>query len=90
MKNRKPGFSGRACVSSVCRRLLDYSTVTDFAKWPRLPRRRSLGAAILSEAKDLLYSHGFRQVSRLVHVAAAAHRDVIGQQLHGDDFQDGR
>ena len=38
----------------------------------------------------LLDGDGFRQVARLIHVAAAAHGDVIGQQLQRHDFQDRR
>ena len=39
---------------------------------------------------DLLDGDRFRQVARLVHVAAAAHRDVIGQQLQRNDFENRR
>src|SRR5687768_4672002 len=33
----------------------------------------------------LFHRHRFGEVARLVHVAAAAHRDVVGEKLEGDD-----
>ena len=37
----------------------------------------------------LLDGYGFREVSWLVDVAAAADGDVVGEELEGDDFEDG-
>ena len=33
---------------------------------------------------------GLCQITWLVYVAAAPHGDMVGQELQGDDFQDGR
>src|SRR3972149_4689215 len=38
----------------------------------------------------LFHRDGLGQVARLVHVAAAPHRHVVGEQLQGDRGQDGR
>ncbi len=37
----------------------------------------------------LLDRHTLRKISRLVDVAAAADGDVVGEELEGDDFEDG-
>jgi len=37
----------------------------------------------------LLYGDGFGQIPRLVYVAAAADGYVVGEELEGDDFEDG-
>ena len=36
---------------------------------------------------ELFDSDGFGQVARLVDVAAAAHGDVVGEQLQRNDFE---
>jgi hypothetical protein len=38
----------------------------------------------------LFYSDALGQVSGLVDVAAAADGDVVGEELEGDDFEDGK
>lgn len=38
----------------------------------------------------LFHGHAFRQIPRLVYVAAAANSDVTGEELEGDDFEDGQ
>src|SRR5579875_3935820 len=38
----------------------------------------------------LLHSHGFSQIARLIHIAAAAHGDVIGEKLERQNFQNRR
>ena len=40
------------------------------------------------KSQNLLYGHGFCEVSRLVHIGALLQRDVIGQQLQRDGVQD--
>jgi hypothetical protein len=40
--------------------------------------------------RGLLDSDGFREIAGLVDVATAAHRDVIGEKLERDDFEQGR
>ncbi len=47
---------------------------------------RALGKAC---AAYLFHSHRFCQITRLIHVAATANGHVIGQQLHGDNRQQG-
>lgn len=39
---------------------------------------------------SLFHRHGLRQVTRLVHVAAAADGDVVREQLQGNDREDWR
>lgn len=38
---------------------------------------------------SLFNRHRLRQIPGLIHVTPAPHRDVIGQQLQRDDFEDG-
>ena len=38
----------------------------------------------------LLYRYGLRQVARLIHIAAAPHGDMVGEQLQWDDLQQWR
>ena len=40
--------------------------------------------------RPLLDCDGFGKVAGLVHVAAAADGDVVGEQLERDDLQDGQ
>ena len=40
-------------------------------------------------ASILLHRHALRKISWLVDVAAAADGDVVGEELEGDDFEDG-
>ena len=42
----------------------------------------------MSRAK-LLHRDAFRQISGLVHVAASSYGDVVGEELEGDDFEEG-
>ena len=44
----------------------------------------------ISNLRDLFDSHGFRQVPRLIDVASAPHRDVVGEHLQRNDFQQRR
>jgi hypothetical protein len=39
--------------------------------------------------RELLYSNAFRQIPRLVDVAASADGYVVGEELEGDYFEDG-
>ena len=38
----------------------------------------------------LFHSHTFRQIAGLVDVAATADGDVVGEELEGDYFEEGR
>ncbi len=38
---------------------------------------------------SLFDRHALRQISRLVDVAASSDGDVVGEELEGDDFEDG-
>src|SRR5439155_113412 len=48
------------------------------------------GQARGSTARDLLHRHRLREVARLVHVAAEAHGDVVGEELERDDGDERR
>ena len=52
------------------------------ARWKRHSRTSA-------ESGLLLHRHTFGQVSGLVYVAASADGDVVGEELEGDDFEDG-
>ena len=39
------------------------------------------------QSARLFHSYAFREIARLVHIAAAAHRNVIGQQLQRNHLE---
>ena len=56
------------------------------AKWSTLVHRINL-----SMFDDFLLDRdAFREVSGLVYVAAATDSDVVGEELEGDNFEDGK
>ncbi len=45
--------------------------------------------AVIGFGEGLFHGNGFGEVAGLVDVAAAADGDVVGEELQGDDFEDG-
>jgi len=43
----------------------------------------------VQKVATLLHSHAFRQIPRLVYVAASSYGYVVGEELEGDYFEDG-
>ena len=44
---------------------------------------------VLCNGEGLLNGYALSQISGLVDVAAAADGDVVGEEMQGDDFEDG-
>src|SRR5437588_8838959 len=79
---------GRRCWHRVsplqpCNSVLQSKVTISGAPW-------SGNSAGARGQKRLLDGYAFRQVARLVHVAAEFHREMIGEQLQRDDGQNRR
>jgi hypothetical protein len=57
--------------------------------WRIYHANTSIGKEYPFEKIILFHGNGFREVSGLVDVAAAADGDVVGEELEGNYFEDG-